>query len=480
MGSLKRNIFYNSLLTTANYIFPLITFPYISRVLGVTNIGICNFVDSIINYYSLFAMMGIRIVAIREIAGVKNDPKNLSKVFSSLLTLNLISTGILVAALVLSTVFIPSFHAHQNMMFIGVAKLIFTALLVEWFYNGIEDFQYITVRSIVVRLLYVVLIFVFVKDADDYPIYYGLLTLTIVLNALINVIHSRKFVSFSFDGISIKKYVKPFFILGFYSLLTSLYTTFNTMFLGFIGGPTEVGYYTTATKLHQIILALFTAFTGVMMPRMSSLFSERKESELQSLINKSIRIIFTFSFPMICFFSIFADQVILWMSGTGYEKAIPCMRIIIPLIFIVGYEQILVFQILMPLKKDRYVLINSIVGASVGILANIILVPHLVSIGSSIVWFISELSIFICALIFVRKSSGIRFSTDQFIKYALISIPLVLLLFFTHFWNPLGQYTLFLGILITAVYFIIVEFLLFKNEMLIGFVKNRWLTIGRR
>lgn len=308
MQSIRSNIFYNSLLVTANYIFPLLVFPYISRVLGVTNIGICNFVDGIINYYCLFAMLGMNTLSIREIAANRDDSVNLSKTFSSLLSLNIIISSIVITALVISIFCVPRFYEYRQLMFIGVAKLVFQVLLVEWLFTGIENFRYITTRSIIVRSIFVILVYALVKDANDYTIYYALLTSTVVINALFNITYSRKFVRFSIHDLTMKQYVKPLFSLGAYSILTAFYTTFNVLFLGLSFSSTEVGYYTVATRLHSIILACFSAITGVLLPRMSSLIANNDYLTARKLLRKSTKILFFIAFPIIVFCEVFAND----------------------------------------------------------------------------------------------------------------------------------------------------------------------------
>ena len=182
----KKNFIYSSILTVANYIFPLITYPYVSRVLGVTNIGICNFVDSIIHYFILFSMMGVTTLGIREIAGSANNPQKQSLVFSTLWALNAIATAIMLVFLFIVIYTIPELYEYRKLMYVGAMKLVANLFLVEWFFKGTENFKYITNRTIFVKCLYVVAVFLLVKDPDDYPIYYLLLTLMVVVNAAIN------------------------------------------------------------------------------------------------------------------------------------------------------------------------------------------------------------------------------------------------------------------------------------------------------
>jgi len=251
--ALRKNIYYNSLLTIANYIFPLIVFPYVTRILGVEKYGIYNFVDSVINYYIMFATMGITTVGIREIARTKNNKNELNKTFSSLFILNAISTIITLIIFISSIFFVNQFKEQKNIFFIGGAKIIFNLFLIEWLFIGSENFKFITLRSIIIKFFYVISVFIFVKQEKDYDIYYFLTVSSVGINACINWLYGKKIISFSFKDSSLKPYLKSFFILGARSFLISMYTTFNVIYLGFIAGNVEVGYYTAATKIQGIL-----------------------------------------------------------------------------------------------------------------------------------------------------------------------------------------------------------------------------------
>lgn len=424
---IKTNFIYSSILTISNFIFPFITFPYISRVLGVNNVGIYNWVGGIIQYFILFSMMGIAIVGIREVAKNKNNPVELSKTFSSLLMLTVVTTIIALVVLFVLIAFVPKFAEYRVMFYIGAANVFVNLFLVEWFFKGIENFKYITIRSIIVKSLYVISVFVFIRKADDYVTYYLLTVAAVVLNALFNWIYCRKFVHFTFKNINLKPFIKPFMILGIYLLFNSMYSTFNVAYLGFVGGNKEVGYYTTATKLYGILLAFFSAFTGVMLPRISALVAENNFPEINRLIGKSFDILYTFCFPMIIFFMFFAPEIVRIIAGPGYEGAILPMRIVLPLMLIIGTEEILIIQLLMPLNKDKSIFINSVIGAFVGVALAVVLVKNLHSVGSAIVWVCSELSILISASFFVKKYTGISIPYKMVFFKFLYAIPYVLI-----------------------------------------------------
>lgn len=403
MATLKKNIFYSGILTTANYVFPLISYPYVSRVLGVANIGACNFVDSIINYFLILSALGIGTVGIREIAKNKGNKPDLQKTFSQLFTINTISTTIALAVLLIAMHTVPKLQENYDLMWIGVLKLVFNYLLIEWFFKGLEDFKYITNRAILVRTIYVASVFIFVRDINDVILYYLLTSATIVVNAIINVIYARKYIRFRFQFSSLREYTKSICIMGVYSVLTSLYTTFNVAYLGFVSTDVQVGYYTTSTKIHTIILMAFTAVTGVLMPRMASIISEGRYDEYKRLIKKSISILLLFAIPCVIAMELFAPLIINIISGPGYDGAILPLRIIAPLVLIIGLEQILITQSLMPMGKDNAVLINSIIGAFVGLSANLLLVPQLASVGSAVVWLVSEIAVMLSAMYFFNK-----------------------------------------------------------------------------
>ena len=454
---LKKNIAYSSLLTVANYIFPFLTFPYVTRVLGVANFGMCNFYSSVVSYFILFSMMGMSTLAVREIAKCKGDKNELNKTYSSLLVINGITTVISIVILLLSLIFIGKFQEHPQFVIIGAIHVLSNYFLLEWLFRGLEDFKYITLRSIIIRVLYVFSVFIFVRQDNDFVLYFLLTSLMVTANAIINVVYSRKFVRFSLKNIEIKNYVKPYIIFGAYQLLTSMYTSFNVAYLGFSSGNIEVGYYSTSVKLFNIILSFYTAFTAVLLPRMSLMIERGEIDGFKNLLNRSLNLLFSISIPIILVVEFFSPEIIKVISGEGYEGSILPMKIVMPLVLIIGIEQVLVYQILMPLKKDKQVFINSCLGATVGVLLNILLVPKMMAVGSSIVWLSSELIVFSSAYYFVQKSLDIAHSIwPALFKKCLLYMPLMLLLLFLNHFTE-GFLSLLIGAGFCVLYWFIVE-----------------------
>lgn len=425
--SLKKNFVYKSVLTISAYLINFVTFPYVSRVLGVENIGLVNFVDNTVNYFLLFATMGVNVLGVREVAMANGDLVKLNNVFSRILGLNLLFTIATLTIYLLCILFIPRLTQYDELLYVGAIKIIFTAFLVEWFFTGIENFRYITIRAIIVKLLYVVAVFVLVQTPDDYYIYFVLTVATVVLNAIINILYVRHFIHLIFREIFSFIYVKQNVVLGIYTIMTSMYLTFNVMFLGLVSNNIEVGYYTTAFKLYSVILGLFTAFTNVMLPRMSSLLADGNKERFQELINKSFSVVCTLCIPLILCSIVLAPDIIYVLSGPGYEGAILPMRIIMPAVLFVGIAQVLAIQILMPMKRDKVLLVASLLGALISLIINIILVNKLQSIGTAIVLVCSEMIVTVLYVFYAKWNNLVKIHVNFIMKNILSALPCVLL-----------------------------------------------------
>lgn len=426
MPRITTNFIYNVALTLSTYLINLVLFPYVSRVLGVDMVGKVGFVNDTIGYFSLFALMGIATVGIREIAACGEDRERRSRVFSSLMALVGIMTAVVMAVYLGSLFVVNRFQADRNLFIIGTGSLLFTSMLIEWFYQGLENFRYITIRSILVKLVYAAAVFLTVRHPEDYQLYFLLTVGAVVVNAIINIGYSRRFATLSFRNVDLKAYLKPVFSLGLYKIMVSMYTTFNVIYLGFVAADAEVGYYYAAKKLFYILLGLFSAFTAVMLPRMSSLVEKRQEEEFHRKIGQTFDLVFAIGIPLTLFLVVMAPQIIGLMSGPGYEGAVLPMRIISPVLLLSSMAQIWVIQVLMPLKQDRIILLSSAIGAVTGIVINILLVGRLGAVGSAIVLLCSELAGNLLSFIFAVRKGYLQFPLKQAGIFILGAIPYVL------------------------------------------------------
>ena len=470
--SVKLNFIYNIALTLSTYIVSLLVFPHVSRVLGVDIIGKIGFATNVINYFSLFALWGVTTVGVREIAECGIDKEKRNSVFTNIFSIILLFTSIITILYVVCIIYVPRFQNTREIFVLGSFILFFTSLLIEWFYQGIENFRFITIRAVIIKIAYAACIFIFIKDKSDYILYFFFTTALVVVNASINLLYSRNFVVFSYKTINISKYLKPIISLGIYRILTSMYTTFNVVFLGFVSSDIEVGYYYTSTKVFYIVLGLLTAFSTVMMPRMSALLSENKKDEFDKKIIISLDIVFLIALPLVIFSIILAPQIISVLSGNGYEGAITPMRIVMLMIPITGLAQIWVMQILIPLKKDKVILYSSLFGAIIGVSANLLIVPSYGAIGSAIVILLSEIACNSVTLYYILKHNFLSFPISKLTINLCYSIPYILICSITSTMIN-DTFTVILVSSITCLlYFIFNSCILLKNKVVIDLLNN--------
>ncbi len=466
MQSLKKNFIYNAILTMSGYIFPLMVYPYVSRVLGVANIGACNFVDSIVEYFTILSMMGMNTIGIREIAKCKNDQQKLDNVFSQLFSLNTLTTITAIIILIIATNIVPKFAPYKDLLYIGVGKLFFNYMLINWFFQGLENFKYIAARTIFVKILFVISVFLFVKTETDVKLYYFLVALTWAGNGIINFIYAKKYVSFNFTLKINKAIIGSFFILGVYWFMNSMYTTLNVAFLGFATNDIEVGYYTTANKLLTVIMTMFTALTSVMVPRVSVALKSNDNSEVKALIRKAINALMLFAIPLIFFVFPFSQELIYLMSGKGYEGATTPLQIMTPLFFLVGYDQIIVLQTLLPMGKDKDILRNSILAASVGIISNIFLTLNFGKNGSAIVLILAELSVLLSSQFCVTKYLGLKIPFKLIIKHIIGFSPIIIICYVIKYFINSYVISLIVSASIICCYIFLAGRFILKNSIL--------------
>lgn len=425
--SIKQNFSYNLALTLSTYVINLTVFPYVTRVLGVEMFGRFGFIQNIVNYFTLFSLMGVSAVAIRELSACGEDRQKRSEVFSSAMSFLFISTLFVLVIYFICIFSINRLRVEANLFLFGSVLLLATSFLIEWLYQGTENFKYITIRTLVIKALYAVTVFILVKDASDYRVYFYLTIGMTVVNSIVNLLYSKSLVDFSFSLKNLSRFLSSIFSLGAYAIMVSLYTTFNIIFLGFVCDDVSVGYYYAATKIYGIILGVLSAFTTVMLPRMSLLLSEGKGDEYNAKIQVSFDLVFAFALPLVAGGVVLAPQIVRILSGTGYENAVLPMQIIMPLVLICGLAQIWVVQVIMPHKKDEVLLLSAILGALISVGCNFLLTPKLGAIGSALSMVCSEFIVNSFLLVYALKHKMVFFPVAKFFKQVLFAIPYVII-----------------------------------------------------
>ena len=430
--SVKVNYILNLINTGTQMLFPLITFPYICRVIEADGIGQINFFQSIISYISLFTCLGIPMYAIREIARDRSDVVQMNRTAMEILLLHSMLTLVGYAIVAILCLTVPQIQVNIPLFLILSLTIFFTAIGCEWFYQGIEDFKYITIRGLIIKTVSVVLLFIFVKSKTDL-LYYGCYTVFGVLGGnIFNFFRLRKYFhreNIIFSELHIKRHVKPVLKVFSFSVVTSIYLQLNTVLLGFLKNALAVGYFAAATKVMQMLLMMSSCLGSVMMPRASHLIAENKENEFNRLIQKSYDFTLAVALPMTIGLIFCAPSLIMALCGVKFEHSILPSQIIAPIILMVAISNVFGIQVLFPKGKINIVTLSCGIGAVADLILNLCLIPFFSYIGTSIAYLGAEVATTVSMYFIGRKYIPIIYFKKSHLTYALGCIVMAFALY---------------------------------------------------
>lgn len=430
--SVKVNYILNLINTGTQMLFPLITFPYVCRVIEADGIGQINFFQSIISYISLFTCLGIPMYAIREIARDRSDVVQMNRTAMEILLLHSMLTLVGYAIVAILCLTVPQIQVNIPLFLILSLIIFFTAIGCEWFYQGIEDFKYITIRGLIIKTVSVVLLFIFVKSKTDL-LYYGCYTVFGVLGGnIFNFFRLRKYIhreNIIFSELHIKRHIKPVLKVFSFSVVTSIYLQLNTVLLGFLKNALAVGYFAAATKVMQMLLTMSACLGSVMMPRASHLIAENKEDEFSRLIQKSYDFTLAIALPMTIGLIFCAPSLITALCGVKFEHSILPSQIIAPIILMVAISNVFGIQVLFPKGKINIVTLCCGIGAVADLILNLCLIPFFSYIGTSIAYLGAEVATTVSMYFIGRRYIPIIYFKKSHLTYALGCIVMAFALY---------------------------------------------------
>lgn len=425
MSSLKTNVILNYINTLASIVFPLITFPYAARILLPEGIGLVNFQNSIIGYITLLSSLGIPLYAVREVARVRDnlEERNRVTVEIALLSLVLAAGGYVIVFAVGELV--PQINAHLSLFYILSLSILFTALGVSWFYTAIEDFKFITIRGLIIRCLFVVALFVFVRSKDDLLLYGIVVVGSTVGNNIINFLHLRKFINiFKIDWsrVNIARHLKPSLSIFVLNLSVSLYVQLNPVMLGFLSDNTQVGYYTAGSKLSNIILSVVTSMATVLIPHVSNMLQVHDTEKYKQLITKVYHYYMVLAIPFTIGLIALSVPLTLVICGKSFYAASYVTAITAPVIIFISITNIIGMQVLYPYGKENYVTYSTIGGAVINLIVDIPLILLWGSKGAAISTVCAEFAVLAIQVRLGRNYIPFKYFDNSIKLYALSSI----------------------------------------------------------
>lgn len=374
--NLGKNTFYNTLKSVFSIIYPLITFPYISRILMAENVGKINFGNSIVSYFTLVASLGVSTYAIRECAIVRDDRNKLSKAASEIYSINIISTIVAHIGLVITLIFAHSLDNYRTLIIIQSTTILFTTLGADWINTAMEDFRYITIRTVVMQLVALVLMFIFVRQPEHYIIYAVICVFASSGANILNIFYRRKYCSISFTRhMNAKKHLPSIIVLFASMVAQTIYTNSDITMLGLMKGDYEVGLYSTAVKIYNLVNSICASITWVVVPQLAEGFAKKDYDRVNSLLSYAANFLIVLGLPCLVGINVITKSLIYLIAGEEYlpvAGALNILSVSLLFSFISGWMG---NMIMTPAGRYNVSFRSSIVSALVNILLNFLMIP---------------------------------------------------------------------------------------------------------
>lgn len=472
MKSMKKNYVYNLLYTIINMIFPLITAPYLSYVLGAENIGKVNYATSIVTWFTIFSSFGIPRYGVREIARNRDDKKELSNSFWNLITIQLVLSLISIIIYLIIILNTSGLQKERTLHMIMVLIIVLNIFSIDWFYQGVEEYGYITIRNFIFKIISIILIFTMIKSKEHYLIYACINIFGLSFNNILNYVNTKKYVDKKIYKFKFFYYLKELKVYFMITLVVALYTQLDQTFVGTIS-ERDLAYYLRSKTVLGVGFSIVNSLITIFIPRTAYLV-KNNYLEYKNIVQKSINYIYLLALPCLVGIIMLSEEIMIFLGGDEFVQAKYSLLIIGVLVLITSIGSWQVNQILIPHKKEKLAFRIQCMAAIISISLNIILIPKYSYIGAAIAWVISEIFLTATEGLFIRKeikSLKINYLNKTLLKYV-ISVVLmgifVLMIKNTIINNNL---IVILSVLISPIIYVL-SALLLKDEIIYEIFNN--------
>ena len=473
--SIAVNTVLNSIRMTLTILVPLLTYPYITRIFSSDGIGQYEWVKSVVSIFTLVASMGINTYAVREGSRIRNDRKKFTKFAQELFIINLISTVICYIILFGLIASVPKFSQYRTYLLIYSINIGLSALSLDWVYGVYEDYAYITARQIIVQIVSVCGLFLLVRDENDLIIYIIITTVSNSGANIFNFIRARKYADFKpVWNYCFKLHIIPVLVFFGTRFAMNAYNSLDTFILGLMCDDKSVGYYNVAVKINTILVTFFGAMSPVYLPRMITYISQKNDSAFNSLLKKAIKLKTILIYPMVCGLFCYAPQIIWLIAGDDFTNAVPTLRI---LCFVLGFvimSSIVQNDVLIPKRKEKVVLVLTIIAAVSNVLISCILIYLIGYNGAAIGSLLAEGIIFISGVIYIIKKERLnlfKIIPAETFRYFIASVIMSAVCFIVKYFISDNIKIMLIGVPVAVVIYFLV-LLILKDKFLIDNLNN--------
>ncbi|WP_024615548.1 oligosaccharide flippase family protein [Clostridium sp. Ade.TY] len=427
--SIAKNFVYKFILNLFNIVVPILVGPYLARTLGPENMGVFNYSNAVFGYFFIFASFGVYQYGVRELSNNRNDNEKYRKVFTNIFLISVITN---ILALLVYLIFINGAYS-DDILYVPCMILSFdffsNIFYVEWVNESLESYNFISIKTIIIRIVYVVLLFIMVEGSDNLNEYMLLLCFTTFLNNIVSYIYVKRRIKFKFKDFEVKKHLKGMFFVVILSNITVLYTQLDKLVIGKYINMEAVAFYSVAQSITRIISGLMQTFINVTIPRLNYYLSNDEENNYIELLNKVSGIYFLFLFPVCIGMFVLSKEIIALYGGDAYLGATSVFAIFSIYVITLGYESILANQIMYVKGRERGLVRIDIIGGIFNLISNYILVflNILTPVTAILTTMVANIIIIILQNYYTREKLKVNFkifSLDK-TKYLIISLVFI-------------------------------------------------------
>lgn len=478
--SVKVNYALNLTNIVLGIVFPLITFPYVTRILSPGGIGQVQFYSSIIEYVTLFTALGIPLYAVREIAKVRDDKNKRNKLTAEILTLHLLLSAVGYVAVAVLAFVVPHIHENVPLFLILSLSIILNTIGTSWFFQAVEDFTYITIRSLFVRIISLVLLFIMVRDANDIIPYGIVLTCGSAGNNIFNFIRLKKYVSFEDFHQRLEPFIHvlPTLKIFLLNVTIGIYTQLSVVLLGFLQSNDAVGYYAMPQKIVTVILTMVTALSGVLLPRLSNYLGNNNAEQFKQLGNKAISFVLALTLPIAVGLVLLSKPMTILLFSETYIQSYPVLVIWAPIIAIIGLSQVYGKSILYSTGHELLMTLCTVLGMLVYLGVGFPAIMKYSIYGAAAASFFAEVTVTLSMMILGKKYHPCTIFRKENLTYVLAALIMAIPVYFCTLIKA-NIWQLIIGIPVGAITYLLILIIKkdsFSAEIINSIKSNKFLN----
>lgn len=468
--SLAKNSIYNIIYTVANILFPFVTSIYVSRLLLPVGVGKVASAQNIASYFVTIAALGLPSYGVREFAKVRDDERERNKLFTELLLINIISTTLAIIGFFVVVLENTEFKSELALYSVCGLLILFNYLNIDWMYKGLEEYGYITGRSLFIKGLSLAALLLFVKTRQDYVNYALISSLATGGNYIFNVAHARKFVKIDFCGIQLQKHIKPVLLSACIIFLSSIYNKVDVTMLKVMGTDEAVGYYSYAQKTVNIVLTMANAVTVALLPRLSYYYDNDKKN-FYRLIDKGTHVLSFMTFPLAIGMVLVSAQAVELLYGKDFAATALTIQLMCPLILIKGFGDLFCYQLVYSTKSEKIILPAATAASIINIIANAILIPRLLQDGAVIASVLSEMITNAIQFFYMKKKVEFNINKKALSDGMFSTLVMALIVIAVKQINLQNTISLILEVFFGAIVYIVIN-LLVRNSLMFEIIEK--------